>query len=145
MPIYRCAQKMFTSAPIYAFTSAPTPSAEREPFTLTLSGSGHRNLVIYGPDFLPLYHIETCRHPHNNSTTERTLVFQQDDGDQIYLIACLDFHDPGDWREDTVVYGDKCYPLACYLSRRSKAQYVLLMLDDLFLSTNCSFIHRVRT
>jgi len=91
---------MSASVPIYTSTTVTTPSAEREPFTLILSRSDHRN---------------------RKSTTERTLVFQQDDNDQIFLIACLDFHDFGDWKEDTIIYRDKRSPLACYLPRRSKS------------------------
>jgi hypothetical protein len=105
------------SAAVYTPASTATPSAEREPITLTLFGSKHRNLVVYGPDFKPLYHIETRRHPHRESKTQRTLVFRQDEGDQIYLIACLDFHDLSDWREDMIIFEDNHYPLACYLPR----------------------------
>lgn len=100
------------------------PSAEQESLLLTLLGSNHRNLVVYGPELQPLYHIETRRHPDSNSRTERTLVFQQDDNDQIYLIACLDFRALGDWRDDTIVYRDKRCPLAGYLPRRSDSWYV---------------------
>ena len=105
------------SAAIYTSTGSAAPSAEREPLTFTLFGSKHRNLVVYGPDSEPLYHVETRRHPHRESKNERTLIFRQDEGNQIYLIACLDFHDLGDWREDTIIFEDKHFPLACYLPR----------------------------
>lgn len=97
-----------------------------DPYTLTLSGKDYRNLVIYGPDLQPLYHIET--HACAASKTERTLVFQQDDpeGRQIYPIAVLDFYvDTNEWREDMMAYDGTRQPLARYWPRKSKAQCVL--------------------
>lgn len=114
-----------------SLSSPPTPAppytvlTRTEPFTLTLSGNNHRNLVVYGPDFLPIYHVETRW--HETSKTDITIVFKQDDvgGQQIYPIACLEFHaSANDYREDMIIYDDTRQPVARYFPRKSDTRCV---------------------
>lgn len=86
------------------------------PFTLTLSHNDHRNTVIYGPDWEPMYHIET--RPCHTAKVAPTMVFRQDDGGQIYLIASIEFGDPDRFEEDIVTYGGIRQPLSWLLPRR---------------------------
>lgn len=100
------------------------------PFTLTLSHNDHRNTVIYGPDWEPMYHIETkpCTSRSSTGTTKLapTLVFRQDDGGQIYPIASLEFgdYDRFDSEEDIITYGGVRQPLSWLLPRRVAGRYV---------------------